>query len=202
MSVILRFVCKWVESQFEWKIINASVFGYAKMEKVNHESERELVLVCVCVCVCVWVCVCVHVMMMSVEKMLHSIFGVHAGGCGHRVLQLFVRPTEHLQSFHERQLHEGEAGEDDFSSSLPLFLPPSLPSPSFPLFKSVLIMRCRSWVVDVVPCGLSLPPYILCSTCCLCFGWEKKTRIIVSLKKKMFDFLFQTTNIWYVIAYS
>jgi hypothetical protein len=48
----------------------------------------------------------------------------------------------------------------------------------------VLIMRCRSWVVDVVPCGLSLPPYILCSTCCLCFGWEKKTRIIVSLKKK------------------
>ncbi len=56
MSVILWYVCKWVASQFKLKIINASVFGYAKMVKVNHKSERELVLECACVCVGVCVC--------------------------------------------------------------------------------------------------------------------------------------------------
>ncbi len=198
---LFRYICKWVESQFEWKIINASVFGYAKMEKVNHESERELVLVCVCVCV--WesgcVCVCVFMWWWWVWKKCCTQFLVcMLGGAVTECSSCSSGRQNISRASNNDNCMRGRRGR---MISLPLSLSSSLPLSLLPppvqvgANHAVSVMSC--WCCSV----WSLPPSILCSTCCLCFGWEKKTRIIVSLKK-IFDFLFQTTNTWYVIAYS
>jgi hypothetical protein len=81
------------------------------------------------------------------------------------------------------------------SSSLPLSLLP--PPVQVGANHAVSVMSC--WCCSV----WSLPPSLHTLFHLLSLLWmRKKNSDYCITEKKMFDFLFQTTNIWYVIAYS